>query len=182
VEPQNPVPCIGCHTDCCESYIVPVTAHDIHRISRTLGVEPAGFLELHPLDAESGGVHIGEGFFQLALRRDQDGACFFLLKIGAERRCSIQSFKPRVCLVYPFTMDDEDKLWHRNDMLCPRPWSLTWQEQQETRATIRQMRAEIQFHDDLVARWNEAHPDGGAFQEYVDYMFSMVARSQGEVC
>lgn len=173
-------PCLGCHTDCCSYYLVTVTAHDVYRISRELGLPPAAFIRTVPANEGIPAVRLSEGYFNVALRQTQSGACVFLLDLDGHRRCSIHAFKPRVCAVYPFTMDEEGGLWHRRGMLCPSPWTLDSSQQAATRALIRQLREELAFHEGVVAHWNEEHPAGGTATEFFDYMVRSVALAQGE--
>jgi len=173
-------PCIGCHTNCCAHYLVTVTAHDVYRIVRELGLPPAAFLAMEPAQEGVPAVRLLEGYFNVALRQTTGGACVFLLDLGGHRRCSIHAFKPRVCAVYPFTMDKDGGLWHRRDMLCPTTWTLSWGQQDGVRALIRQCREELRFHEEVVSRWNEERPQGGTQAEFFEFMLQAVALAGGE--
>jgi Fe-S-cluster containining protein len=173
-------PCIGCHTNCCAHYLVTVTAHDVYRISNELGLPPAAFLAMAPAQQGVPAVRLSEGYFNVALRQTEGGACVFLLDLDGHRRCSVHAFKPKVCAVYPFTMDKDGGLWHRRDMLCPTTWTLEWSQQEGMRALIRQCREELRFHEEVVSRWNEEHSHGGTSAEFFEFMLQAVALAGGE--
>jgi Fe-S-cluster containining protein len=174
IEANGSVPCIGCHTDCCSKYAVLLTAHDIYRIATRLSASPLAFMDLLPATPAGDAVHLTDGYFRLALGKDDRENCIFLMEIGGKRRCSIQSFKPRVCIVYPFALDDAGALAQRSDLLCPRPWHLTALGQQIAEADVHQMLGERAFYEALVALWNDDHPHGGDVTTYVDFLLEAV--------
>lgn len=176
---SDTIPCVGCHTNCCQHYLVTVTAHDVYRIKRSLQMPILSFVHLHPTSDEEKGVHLDDGFFQVALRKRESDACVFLVEIDDNRRCGIQSFKPRVCAIYPFTIEHDDELWQREDMLCPVSWRLSWRDQLAMKVEIRRCREEVRFHEALVGRWNQEHPAGGPADEFVDFMLEMVTLAEG---
>jgi Fe-S-cluster containining protein len=168
-------PCIGCHTDCCSHYVVPLNAHDIYRIATSLGVAPASFVELHAATASPRAVDLWDSSYEVALRKRAGSEdCVFLLSLDESRRCGIQAFKPLSCAAYPFTLDADGDLWHRADMLCPRPWRLDTAAHEKATKTITQMRAEWRRYEELVARWNQGRPAGAGVTPYLDYLMSAV--------
>jgi Fe-S-cluster containining protein len=160
--------------------VVTVTAHDVYRIARGLGLPPAAFLSMEPAQEGIPAVRLSEGYYNVALKRTRDEACVFLLDLNGHRRCSVHAFKPRVCGIYPFTMDEDEGLWHRREMLCPTTWTLSWSQQAAMRALIRQCREELRLHRTLVSRWNEDHPRGGTAEEFLNFMIQAVALDDGE--
>ena len=173
------VPCIGCHADCCESYAIPITAHDARRIADTLQVPVTAFVELRPA-SPADGIRLRQGYQLLCLRRRED-RCTFLLDLDGQRRCSIQSFKPGSCSVYPFRLDQEGELAYQERVVCPSPWTLSRQGRQSFKDDIERARAERTFHRALVAGWNEAHPEGGEIEDFVAEMLKAVGAAGPEM-
>jgi Fe-S-cluster containining protein len=132
-------------------------------------------VELHATRDSPRGVNLWDGCYEVVLRKRAGDDCIFLLSLDAARRCAIQPYKPRSCAVYPFTLDDKGELWHRADMLCPRPWSVDSAGQDETRAEIRRMRAEWRAYEGLVADWNASRAPGAGVTEFKRYVKSTVA-------
>jgi len=174
--PAEAVPCTGCHANCCEYHVVPVTAHDIQRIADTLDRPMESFVQLH-LSDEADGVHLRDGFFVLALRQRED-RCGFLADVEGQKRCSIHAFKPGLCNAYPFKVVPGDQLEYLDGIVCPSPWTLSRRGQQSFRDDIRRSQAELAFHQEIVADWNATHPAGGELAEFAAFMTSAVERAR----
>lgn len=108
--------CYGCSVHCCELEI-DLTSYDIARImfaGRTLDfvkfVESEG---RHALAFKALGKMV-----KLVLKKKNDGLCIFF-DGKRELYCSIEEFKPGVCLAYPMEIRD-GKATIREDVICPK--------------------------------------------------------------
>ena len=95
--------CQNC-SDCCRTYIVPVTAGEREIIARQNWSAEPGFENLETV------VNAGDGD---SLAHTADGACVFL---GADNRCRIHAkfgaaAKPKACRIYPFVLVPAGDHW-----------------------------------------------------------------------
>ncbi len=97
-------PCSACSADCCKNYVITITSFDAVRIMERTGKGFSEFAVLEPLrllnfdndtvlECYRGGLRYD---YVLALRSHH---CLFLKR----DRCSIRSFAPLVCRIYPHT-------------------------------------------------------------------------------
>lgn len=85
---------------------IPLTIYDIHRIAMKLGIDDREVFE------RSIGEKIAPRVITFTLNRKEDGSCIYL---DEDQKCSIYSFRPRVCSFYPcpdISKKDKD-LWRR---------------------------------------------------------------------
>ncbi len=94
--------------NCCTDTIVPVTHHDLKRLSKGTGLKAERFCAFYKADDfDDGGeglgwVELAEGRRVLGLKKqDKADACFFF----KDERCSVYEHRPITCRVYPFQLD-----------------------------------------------------------------------------
>jgi Fe-S-cluster containining protein len=104
-------PCDGCAAPCCRFYTIYLDGSDAYRISRTLKVPMADFLELQP-SADPGpewSIRLDDGTtrYRMHLKKVKDPdpeystRCMFLVTIGDRGRCGIYAMRPSLCAAYP---------------------------------------------------------------------------------
>lgn len=95
--------CRSC-SDCCRTYIVPVTDAEREIITRQNWSAEPGFEKIETVERGADGY---------ALAHTADGACVFL---GADNRCRIHAkfgaaAKPKACRIYPFVLVPAGDHW-----------------------------------------------------------------------
>lgn len=98
-------PCFGCTTPCCFEYVVPVSARDLWRLTRALGVPWAALVRVRPTPSywmESFCLDSGGARWAFQLPRRPSGACGLLLSLDGAHRCGVHAARPLACRVYPF--------------------------------------------------------------------------------
>jgi Fe-S-cluster containining protein len=99
-------PCFGCSTPCCVEYVVPISGHDLWRLTRALGVPWQELVTLRrtPDDwVESFRLHAGGERQAFLLRKKPSGGCALLLELpDGSQRCGAHAARPLACRVYPF--------------------------------------------------------------------------------
>lgn len=145
-------PCASCHTECCKHYDIIVTGHDMVRLSSALKLKPIQFMRIIEVPDESGAIGLGNGWYVLALKKIGD-ACGFLADDGG-LRCTVDSFKPSTCRIYPFQFDGIE-ITQREDKLCPSDWMMNSELGALWRGRLEGHRRENRFHLETVQAWNE---------------------------
>lgn len=148
----EPNPCARCHTECCKHYDIIVTGHDIVRLSGALKLKPIQFIRILEVTDEVGAIRLGNGSYVLALRKIGD-ACGFLADDGG-LRCTVDSFKPSTCRIYPYQFDGT-AMAQRQDKLCPNDWIMNSEIGAQWRGRLEGHRRENKFHLETVKAWNE---------------------------
>jgi len=108
--------CDLCRAECCNSFVITVTSFDVLRIANNTGKNPEDFSYLRRLDMlkyeDSMLVEVHDekypDYYLLSLKSHP---CVFL----KEDKCSIQSFKPLSCRLYPVMGNGKKS----NRTLCP---------------------------------------------------------------
>jgi Fe-S-cluster containining protein len=136
-----------------------------------------------------------EGYLALRLHsveNSQDFVCMFL--DSESGKCTIQSFKPKVCRFYPHwpisddnnSVDSDDssknieKIANYEEDLkrelkwvngrCPRPWKLSQEETERFKQNYVTFHREIESYKRKVKIWNENYHDKG-IPELLKYIF-----------
>ncbi len=95
-------PCLLCNAKCCRDYMICVTPFDVLRIAKNTGLRPEKFSGLYAKNVFKYDLDtaIGTKDGKQHLLYLKSPPCPFLAKHGD---CTIYSFAPLVCRVYPYT-------------------------------------------------------------------------------
>src|SRR5439155_20925086 len=107
-------------------YLVPLTGHDMWRLSRALQLDPARFVVAWQEEEPAiGGFRLepgGPAYSPVLEKRSwsRDGAaCVFLLRLpGGHDRCGVYEHRPAACRAYPMLLE-RGVVALRDDPLCP---------------------------------------------------------------
>lgn len=172
-EPRSQSGCATCPTSrCCIVFDPELTAADLHRLVRGLGLDPADVAELAPIHAEqaegTGFVFDDQGgTWELRLRRTshafRHGAnggrrrCGFLLSLGPGlNRCGVYEHRPMVCRTFPSDFTTLGVMVGNPPAVCPpNAWSQARADLVGLHALHLRARAELALHRGFVAAWND---------------------------
>ncbi len=150
--------------NCCRHYNIGLTRNDIQRIlANRPDLKPIDFIRIIP----AGNIDEGTEFllennkYKLALKKKPEiNECIFLLK---DNRCGIHEFKPRVCKIWPFSLNKKNVLrWDQNnkefiEKYCKHKLVENSINTDELRNQIQQYNDEITKTSLIVKKWNEGN-------------------------
>lgn len=177
-------PCAACGV-CCFAYLVPLSAFDVWRISRGLGLDASEFVVGYPCkaDAEFGfQLCAGGERFELGLEKRGEfrrgSACVFLeSSADGLSRCGVYAVRPSACRAYPMVAD-ADGIRLRSGALCPDgAWPEGEAEQPAWRTAWQGLREESEQQRRIVETWNAlvAREPGRHFSmnHYLEYVLGI---------
>ncbi len=143
--------CQECEGYCCKYYTVLINSSDARRITSQLNarISPLKYLTLHDKEIGKGENPIvqlkgkKEGVF--GIKKKKDESCYFLNKSGF---CDVHAFKPLVCLLYPYRIDNP---------ICPKEDLAMFQKTMESEKwepVVDQLYDEDQVFVDEIKKWN----------------------------
>jgi len=152
--------CLSCHGPCCFEHVVPITAYDLWRLARNLGVPWASLVELdfHKIALNDGfRLDRGPKHYHYLLKRRESGACLFLVEIDdTHRRCGVHALRPGPCRRYPLVpADGEGGVEFGNHAICPEPQAAMYRAALgELRHLVDDSEAERVLYHRVLARWD----------------------------
>jgi len=171
----NQSPCVDCEVSCCREYVVQLNAHDIYRLSASVKLPVREYIELRR--AKNGdGVLLRDSAtvkaYELTLARGPRG-CVFLEQKGSRLECGVHSFKPGVCLGYPFALS-RGKTVQIAEKLCPVDWETDGETERRVGGIIREFREEWFVYYDLVSNWNAGSRRDRSLSAFVTFVVAWV--------
>ena len=176
--------CTGCG-NCCRDPLLPLTNADLSRIVTHLAVDPAELVkwvsgrEIALPAKDENFVSLRQGPRVMVLRHTR-GHCRFL---GADNRCTIYSFRPLGCRIFPFDPDfsRNGKLLHLR-MIDATDCAHELDGSNSVRSLLRlnqDTARELAAYHGIVANWNreqkqrqkrgQAPATAAAFLEHLDH-------------
>jgi Fe-S-cluster containining protein len=162
-------PCRVCPARCCHQQVI-VSVPEALRIADTLDV-PA---------ARSSVWHAFEGTAAIALRRRDDGACWFLVDLDGFKRCGAYALRPGSCRLYPLSFEWGDLRSGPAQMLCPVPFAVTDGVVAAVEAAAAQTIDDWTRHDLLVEGWSKAEVPTRSPELFWSYALDQLGRPDGE--
>jgi Fe-S-cluster containining protein len=185
-------PCATCGR-CCREYVVPLSGHDVWRITRgqrlpthefvLAATQPSGDRDTFRL--ERGGEQLGlvldkRGKFDLG------ASCVFLMELGGgQSRCGIYADRPLACQIYPTIMtrtrDLGVRVEQREGTICPPDsWSPEDFASSPWLEAHQRLRRHWDVYLEVVNRWNariDLMPEGtrASIGDYMIYLENVYA-------
>ena len=152
--------CAGCHGDCCTVHDVPLSAFELRRLRRALGLPwNAVATVVEDRNMLARGVRLSRApvWKRFNLRRRPSGACQFLLELeGGHRRCGVHALRPGACRIYPLLPDRTAQLgvFVSGHAICPPERAALYGEAAASlTAIVDEDTAEELLWDRMVDRW-----------------------------
>lgn len=166
-------PCSQCTGKCCKNYTVCLTAFDLARLGTcTKLLDSVRAVEASQLNKPN-----TQGFFLfeknqlkeyfVCLKREKLENCTFL---GKQNECTIYENRPRVCRVYPFTMDENKKLDYKESFRCPIGWKLDAETTSRFRMDIEEHQQELKQHGIWCREWNTKISSEKKFEDFLSFL------------
>ena len=185
IEACDSTDCVGC--SCCFGLLIDVTGSDVHRLARSLALDPNAFVGSCTSDEtdddigfslEAGGptytlvLRQRAGAHDRALIAEHGRPCTFLLgPVGGATRCGVYADRPRACRSYPAEVLAGEVVV-RSIARCPvgtkvvgRAW----------RDDVRNEQIEGDLHRIVVWRWNRHVYMADRPQRLGDYLRYLLA-------
>jgi Fe-S-cluster containining protein len=163
MESQNM--CFGCPSLCCRISAA-LTIFDIVRICESSGEPAGGFVTAAPVAKDAPGFRALNQTMEFFLLRP-DGSCIFL-RGRPQPFCSIEAFKPGVCISYPFSLRD-GKAQIRRDALC-LPNNLEKADfAKMSPALLDACQYELGRHSEIVDEWNSLAQGSEKPEEFLNF-------------
>jgi Fe-S-cluster containining protein len=183
-------PCRVCPARCCHQQVI-VSVPEALRIADTLDVPLAAVVDFVPLGgphtfpfdgtaARSSVWHAFEGTAAIALRRRDDGACWFLVDLDGFKRCGAYALRPGSCRLYPLSFEWGDLRSGPAQMLCPVPFAVTDGVVAAVEAAAAQTIDDWTRHDLLVEGWSKAEVPTRSPELFWSYALDQLGRPDGE--
>lgn len=167
-------PCQTCNARCCTEDSVPVTTVEALRIAFTALIPLERVVQRVERTSDAretlGAIPIPlqDGVVTLRLRRQEDGACGFLVDVAGTRRCSVHTTKPGSCALFPLELDDgKQRVAIGSATMCPSRWLQSDELDARARTSWKQWRRDVRLEKKLVAAWKKAGGEKGTFPQYV---------------
>jgi Fe-S-cluster containining protein len=183
--------CQLCPSRCCR-LTVKVSLPDAIHYCTTLGVPFFAGMTLiasdhraHAFSVERDARIVDEqngwhGKAEIQLRRQEDGACHALLRLGGYERCGVYDARPSLCRLYPMTWTSDVAQGGPEAILCPIPYGYT---DDDERRFIRDAELSIErweIHDDVVLAWHQHEPpEGRTVRAFLEFAIPRAAERMG---
>jgi Fe-S-cluster containining protein len=183
-------PCRVCPARCCHQKVI-VSVPEALRIADTLDVPLASVVDFvpldgphsFPLDADAARASVWrafEGTAGIALRRRDDGACWFLVDLDGFKRCSAYALRPGSCRLYPVSFEWGDLRSGPTQLLCPVPFAVTDAVVAGVEAAAAQTIDDWATHDAIVEGWAKAAVDRRSPELFWSYALDQLGRPDGD--
>ena len=193
IAPYLPVlgACQLCPSRCCRLN-VKVSLPDAVHYCTTIGVPFFAGLTFVPSDHRTHSFQIERdprivpaengwaGRAEIQLKRQEDGACHALLRLGGYERCGVYDARPSLCRLYPMTWTSEVAQGGPEAVLCPIPYGFT---EEDEASFIREAETSIErweIHDDVVMAWHQHAPSRGrTIRAFLEFAIPLAAERMG---
>jgi Fe-S-cluster containining protein len=193
IAPYLPVlgACQLCPSRCCRLN-VKVSLPDAVHYCTTLGVPFFAGMTFVPSDH---GVHSFQierdprivpaengwtGRAEIQLKRQEDGACHALLRLGGYERCGVYDARPSLCRLYPMTWTSEVAQGGPGAILCPIPYGFTDADEARFMRDAEVSIERWEIHDDVVAAWHQHQPESGrTLRAFLEFAIPLTATRMG---
>ncbi len=164
-------PCLRCDARCCRRYAIYVLPHEVARLASALGRPRASLAaaETADLAPELPVVYLEGQPAQLALARSPEGACTLL--DTTTDRCTAHGIAPYICRMYPHTAtgDEGPRIRQLNEVLCPEPFPLPPEREQELVAlSMPFWNEQVNEYRRRAQQWN-LRLDGGGLDAFLAF-------------
>ncbi|MEM3364635.1 MAG: YkgJ family cysteine cluster protein [Candidatus Micrarchaeia archaeon] len=144
--------CKGCDYSCCGYYSIPLSAVDIFII---LSHGWNDFFYVCEKEVDDGYCfRINGKLYGFMMKRRIQGGCVFMRE-GGEYGCGIHPYKPSVCAVYPFVVE-EGKIKMMDNRICAKDRIPTEKDLAEAQTSIEAYNYEWDLHKKIAERWNKS--------------------------
>jgi Fe-S-cluster containining protein len=163
MESQNM--CFGCPSLCCRISAA-LTVFDIIRICESTGEPARDFVIVDPVAKDALGFRALNQTMEFFLLRPH-GSCIFL-QGRPQPFCSIEEFKPGVCITYPFSLRD-GKAQIRKDALC-LPNNLKKADfEKMSPSLLDDCQYELERYVEIIDEWNSLAEGHEAPEEFLNF-------------
>lgn len=146
--------CSGCQITCC-TLRIDLTSYDIVRIARYAGKAADDYTGWVQAEADDPcAFKTKEGFVKFSMHKNEDGTCVLFDRFG-DVHCSIDDFKPGVCLDYPFTLENGIPTL-RGDSICPKANLDRADRAKMSKEALEATKWEVERYMEFVEDWNKS--------------------------
>jgi Fe-S-cluster containining protein len=163
MESQNM--CFGCPSFCCRISAA-ITTYDILRIAGATGKPVNEFVQYCPVDKKALGFKALNSQMEFYLKRERDSCVF--LRGRPQAVCTIEDFKPGVCLTYPFSFRDGE-VSLRTDALCPPHNKRKADFDKMSSKALDDCQYELDIYVEIIDDWNEMAKGDEKPEEFLDF-------------
>ena len=155
----------SCDGHCCREYAILITAQDARRILNAIpSLDVRKFIYFY-----LGGIEPGNEYAKIKINGKEyclgmlfvpkTEACLFQTHLGL---CGIHEFSPMICRAFPFTLNDENEVIYKEDIICQELIPIS--DPVQIKAFLIKRQNVLKEYHDLVAEWNEKNPSGSMMQ------------------
>ncbi len=163
MESQNM--CFGCLSLCCRISAA-ITTYDILRIAEATGKPVSEFVQYCPVGKDSLGFKALNDRMEFYLKRERDSCVF--LRGRPQAICTIEDFKPGVCLTYPFSYR-QGQISIREDALCPPANKRKADYGKMSSKALGDCQYELDIYCEIIEAWNENAKGDEKPEEFLDF-------------
>jgi uncharacterized protein len=163
MESQNM--CFGCQSLCCRISAA-ITTYDILRVVEATGKPVNEFVQYCPVEKDALGFKALNGRMEFYLKREQDSCVF--LKGRPQAVCTIEDFKPGVCLTYPFSLRNGE-VSIRKEALCPPGNMKRADYEKMSLEALDDCQYELDIYVEIIEDWNALAKGDERPEEFLDF-------------
>ena len=163
MESQNM--CFGCLSLCCRISAA-ITTYDILRIVGATGEPVNSFVQYCPVDKDALGFKALNTKMEFYLKRINN-SCIFLMG-RPQAVCTIEDYKPGVCLTYPFSYR-RGEVSVRDDALCPPANKRKADYGKMSPKALGDCQYELDVYCEIIEAWNEIAQGDERPEEFLDF-------------
>ncbi len=157
--------CFGCLSLCCRISAA-VTTYDILRVVEATGKPVNEFVQYCPVEKNALGFKALNDRMEFYLKREHDSCVF--LRGRPQAICTIEDYKPGVCLTYPFSLRN-GKVSIREDALCPPLNKRKTDYEKMSPEALGDCQYELDVYAEIIEDWNALAKGDEKPEEFLDF-------------